>query len=715
MALQLTRLNVPNLTTDYSAETNAAGRLAQTLGSLPAEWRKQQEAATQKQLLGSLGQDFNSGNFDGAAAKLATLGDIGGAASVMALGQKRKELQQHEEAYKNSPFSGGSTSVAPAGATTTAGMREPPPEIKAIIDRTVPEADREYAYRMAAKESAFNPNAVSPTGAKGLFQFTGGTGRQYGLVDRAGDLRSNPEANTQAFVRFTQDNRNTLRQALGREPTYGELALAHQQGAGGALALLTGKGDINPTNLRVNNADPNADRSTSARRIMAYYGYGDQPAQAQTQRPVQVAATVPLGSPPQAASSVAPIPGDDPVKLRQEAQFYAQTNPEAARQLSARADAAERGAGVQTAQAPAQPGAPVSDAANQPAPGAAEAQFVIPGKQALPPNDPFPQVTNEQVIQVLRNPRSPAGDRAIAQQLFASRQAYAAETAPEKREQARLETQKKALEVQKLEREVSGDGARPMTPEERTAYGVQKGQPAFMTRQGEPKFGPAGTIVKNEGVIPPGFRAIRDADGNLERVEPIPGSKAEQEAKSLAEKKAKAEVMRSETGSVVANALDDIDRLAAGSSLPVAGAIGARISSIPGTAAHDVAKSLETVGANISFGQLQQMRESSPTGGALGAVTERELDLLKNSFASLSQTQSPEQFKTNLGRVRATFERIVHGRTLTATERKTGGPMTPERAQSIRAEAAQAIASGAPRSEVMKRLKMDYGITPEGL
>jgi hypothetical protein len=173
--------------------------------------------------------------------------------------------------------------------------------------------------------------------------------------------------------------------------------------------------------------------------------------------------------------------------------------------------------------------------------------------------------------------------------------------------------------------------------------------------------------------------------------------------------------MRAETGNVVANALDDIDRLSAGSSLPVAGAIGSRISSIPGTAAHDVAKSLETVGANISFGQLQQMRESSPTGGALGAVTERELDLLKNSFASLSQTQSVDQFKTNLGRVRATFERIVHGRTLTPTERKTGGPMTPERAQSIREEAAKAIAAGAPRNEVMKRLSQDYGLTPEGM
>lgn len=41
---------------------------------------------------------------------------------------------------------------------------------------------------------------------------------------------------------------------------------------------------------------------------------------------------------------VASIPGDDPVVLRQEAQAYAQTNPEAARQMLARADAAEAAA-----------------------------------------------------------------------------------------------------------------------------------------------------------------------------------------------------------------------------------------------------------------------------------------------------------------------------------------------------------------------------------
>jgi hypothetical protein len=162
---------------------------------------------------------------------------------------------------------GGADQTAPA-PSGPAPM--PPDQIRAIIDANVPEADREYAYRMAQKESAFNPAAVSSTGATGLFQFTKGTGRDYGLVGQQGDARSDPALNTQAFVRFTNDNRTALRNALGREPTYGELAVAHQQGAGGAIALLTGKGTVDPRNLAVQAGSPK-----NAQDIMNYYGFGD--------------------------------------------------------------------------------------------------------------------------------------------------------------------------------------------------------------------------------------------------------------------------------------------------------------------------------------------------------------------------------------------------------------------------------------------------------
>lgn len=70
-----------------------------------------------------------------------------------------------------------------------------------------------------------------------------------------------------------------------------------------------------------------------------------------------------------------------------------------------------------------------------------------------------------------------------------------------------------------------------------------------------------------------------------------------------------------------------------------------------GTAASDVAGLLDTIGGNLAFDKLQRMRDSSPTGGALGQVTEKELDLLRSSVASLKQSQSDEQFQRNMDRV----------------------------------------------------------------
>jgi hypothetical protein len=46
---------------------------------------------------------------------------------------------------------------------------------------------------------------------------------------------------------------------------------------------------------------------------------------------------------------------------------------------------------------------------------------------------------------------------------------------------------------------------------------------------------------------------------------------------------------------------------------------------LPGTEARSVNNNLDTVKALIGFDALARMRAASPTGGALGAITEREL------------------------------------------------------------------------------------------
>lgn len=95
--------------------------------------------------------------------------------------------------------------------------------------------DNPYLRRLAEIESGMNPRAANPrSSARGLFQFMPATAQQYGLQDPLDPAQAIPAAE-----RFTEDNRNYLRKALGREPTAGELYLAHQQGAAGATKLLT--------------------------------------------------------------------------------------------------------------------------------------------------------------------------------------------------------------------------------------------------------------------------------------------------------------------------------------------------------------------------------------------------------------------------------------------------------------------------------------------
>lgn len=94
-----------------------------------------------------------------------------------------------------------------------------------------------FLARTAKIESSGNPNAKNPnSSAEGLFQFINSTGRAYGLNSSA-DKRD-PVMASLAAAQLAGENQDYLRDRLGREPTAGELYLAHQQGAGGAANLL---------------------------------------------------------------------------------------------------------------------------------------------------------------------------------------------------------------------------------------------------------------------------------------------------------------------------------------------------------------------------------------------------------------------------------------------------------------------------------------------
>jgi hypothetical protein len=97
----------------------------------------------------------------------------------------------------------------------------------------------------------------------------------------------------------------------------------------------------------------------------------------------------------------------------------------------------------------------------------------------------------------------------------------------------------------------------------------------------------------------------------------------------------------------VINEVKDAKKLVSGFT---AGA-GSYLSAIPLTDAKDLSKRLNTIKANLGFDRLQQMRDASPTGGALGQVAVQELIALQSTIASLDQDQSPTQLKEALDKI----------------------------------------------------------------
>lgn len=81
-------------------------------------------------------------------------------------------------------------------------------------------------------------------------------------------------------------------------------------------------------------------------------------------------------------------------------------------------------------------------------------------------------------------------------------------------------------------------------------------------------------------------------------------------------------------------------------------------SAIPGGAEADLINQIQTIKALIGFDALQKMREASPTGGALGQVSERELGFLQSVAGSLNINQSSAQLKKNLQEIQKSFQTL---------------------------------------------------------
>lgn len=82
---------------------------------------------------------------------------------------------------------------------------------------------------------------------------------------------------------------------------------------------------------------------------------------------------------------------------------------------------------------------------------------------------------------------------------------------------------------------------------------------------------------------------------------------------------------------------------------------GAIMRNVPASQAKNLSADLDTIKANLGFSTLAEMRRNSPTGGALGAISEREMQLLTSARASLEQAQSQDQVIQHLNEIKTHY------------------------------------------------------------
>jgi len=150
------------------------------------------------------------------------------------------------------------------------------------------------------------------------------------------------------------------------------------------------------------------------------------------------------------------------------------------------------------------------------------------------------------------------------------------------------------------------------------------------------------------------------------KMELIPNSETDRAQRAAEEAEAtrlgSAEAQEENKESIVGGGIDNlVSMIDQGGifNLPEAGIVGNVLGSLNvNQQAVDFRNELATIQANIAFDRLQQMRNASKTGGALGAVSERELDLLMNAYGNLNQSTSPDLLRRNLLNIKRIMTKI---------------------------------------------------------
>lgn len=185
-----------------------------------------------------------------------------------------------------------------------------------------------------------------------------------------------------------------------------------------------------------------------------------------------------------------------------------------------------------------------------------------------------------------------------------------------------------------------------------------------------------GMIDKSTGMVAP----LRTADGMpymspKQRKEEADAAKQEQAREAqrrFALQNAKTQMTS------LGNALSMIPEPGRGVSWDT-GFTGSVLSMLPGTDARNLQAELDTIGSGSMLQTMQALKAASPTGATgMGALSDSEGKLLRESLGSLDTWQSPEQLRRNLLNIKAVY-----------TDMLVSWGYTPEQATSLFAQPKQ--------------------------
>jgi len=196
------------------------------------------------------------------------------------------------------------------------------------------------------------------------------------------------------------------------------------------------------------------------------------------------------------------------------------------------------------------------------------------------------------------------------------------------------------------------------------AAGLKEGTPEFKRyiTSGGDIYSQETALLANLPKPPTGmnYEFERGAGGEVTgyKLVPMKGSKQEREAIQAAEKEERKASTKGTMTSTILNAAKEARSLADTYSTGVGAAF---LQNVPMTDARKVAGNVKVLQAQATIETLNAMRQESPTGGALGNVTERENAMLAAKAGLLDPLSSAEDFKRQLDEYERTLLEIVHG------------------------------------------------------